>query len=247
VKIFNENLSLNTFCLFLGYLLNIIPEWIRLIKSKEKKSPITNKLKEENIQSIEYIYNKPNEKYLSLKVFLKSCFICLIPLLEILIENIIHIINIIDKENYDDDFPIIEYIIIFLASKFDKEVYYKHQYISFFILIKNVYFLCKVLHYNIPFIIKIALNSIYSILYPIYYINIKELMKYKFISPTKCNFMVGIINFPLSFLIYYIISLTSLGNKNSQFYYDSVFELFTNLGQIDAKSWITLKFYFLDY
>jgi len=176
---------------------------------------------------------------------LKSCFICLIPLLEILIENIIHIINIIDKENYDDDFPIIEYIIIFLESKFDKEVYYKHQYISFFILIlaeaiKNTYFLCKTLHYNIPFIIKIALNSIYSILYPIYYINIKELMKYKFISPAKFNFMVGIINFPLSFLIYFIISFTPLGNNKSQFYYDSVFELFRNLGQIDEKSWITL-------
>ena len=55
VKIFNENLSLNTFCLFLGYLLNIIPEWIRLIKSKEKENLITNKLKEENIRAIEYI------------------------------------------------------------------------------------------------------------------------------------------------------------------------------------------------
>jgi len=165
--------------------------------------------------------------------------------LEVLIEGIIYIINNIDKKNYDDDFPFIEYIIIFLASKFDKEVYYKHQYISFFLLIlaeaiKNIYFIFKAKHYNNPFIIKIVLYIIYSTLYPIYYINIKKLMKYKFISPAKCNFMVGIINFPLSILLYFIISFTSLGNIESNYYYDSVFELFTNLGQISAKSWIIL-------
>ena len=247
VEILNKNMLLNTSCLFLGYLLNIIPDLISSIKSKEKEkeNPIANKLKERNTLSIEYIYNKQNEKQLSSKDILKFGFIYLIPLLEVLIEGIIYIINNIDKKNYDDDFPFIEYIIIFLASKFDKEVYYKHQYISFFLLIlaeaiKNIYFIFKAKHYNNPFIIKIVLYIIYSTLYPIYYINIKKLMKYKFISPAKCNFMVGIINFPLSILLYFIISFTSLGNIESNYYYDSVFELFTNLGQISAKSWIIL-------
>ena len=80
-----------------------------------------------------------------------------------------------DVYNYIDDFIIFEYLIIFLLSKFDKEVYYKHQYISYIFIIlveviKNVYFLIKVKYYNITFIIIIFLNFIYSILIAIYII-----------------------------------------------------------------------------
>jgi len=64
---------LNVSCLFLGYLLNIIPDLISSIKSKEKEkeNPIANILKERNTLSIEYIYNKQNEKQLSSKDILK--------------------------------------------------------------------------------------------------------------------------------------------------------------------------------
>ena len=58
VKIIHEHFLFYLFIFFLGYLLNIIPTWISHIKSKKKK-PITNKLDEENVQSIEYIYNEP--------------------------------------------------------------------------------------------------------------------------------------------------------------------------------------------
>ena len=68
---------------------------------------------------------------------------------------------------------------------------------------------------KISFIIKFILNIIYCILNAICYIYIKKLMKYKFISPAKCNFIIGIIDFPLIILIYIIISFTSLGNNNN--------------------------------
>ena len=247
VKILKDHLLLNSSCLFLGYLLNIIAIWIRQIKSKEKEIPITNIFRESISTSIVYIYEESYEEHLSIKKIVIFCFISLIPLLEELLEHIL--IKIIEKDkesNYSDAYPIIEYIIIFLVSRFDKEIYYKHQNISFLILIlveaiKNIYFLIKASIFNKFFIIKSVLNIIYSILFPIYYLYIKNLMKYKFISPAKCNFMIGIINFPLTILIYFIISFTSLGiEDNNDYYFDNIFFLFEDIGYMDIKNIIIL-------
>ena len=219
----------------------------------------------ENAQSIEYIYNEPYEKYISKKNILKFIFICLILLLSSLLEIIQYKIDNIGykkdetinhkdkikkfddnkKTYYEDDYIFIEIIIFFVVSKFDKEAYYKHQNISFFFLIlveiiKNIYFLIKESGYDIFEIIHIILNIINSILYAFYYLYIKGLMKYKFISPAKCNFMIGIINFPLIILIYFIISFTSLGNIENKYYIDNIFKLFKNLREIDTKSVIFL-------
>ena len=250
VKILNNHLLFNSFCFFLGYLLNFIPAWISHIKSKEKKNPITNKLKEENTQSIEYIYNKPYENNISTKDILKFGFICFIQLLANFIEIILIKININkgddNKEiNYNDNFSIIEYLIIFIVSKFDKEVYYKHQNCSFLILIlveaiKNIYFLTKTSYHDTTNIIIIILKIIYSISYALYYIYIKDFMKYKFISPAKCNFIIGIIDVPLIIIIYFIISFTSLGIIGSKYYFGNILELFRNFGNINAKDLIFL-------
>jgi len=205
-------------------------------------------LEKENTDSFEYIYNNPNENYLSAKEILKFLFICLILLLADIIENIGIIIENIktykkckycfDKKLFTDYYFFIEYLIIFLVLQLDKEVYYKHQYISFFVLIlieliKNIYFFIIYKNYNI---ISIVLNIIYSIFYAIYYLYIKGLMKYKFISPYKCNYMIGIINVPIIILMYFIISFTPLGNdnKDNEYYYDNIFEFFKDIRNIDA-------------
>ena len=66
-------------------------------------------------------------------------------------------------------------------------------------------------------------------------------MKYKFISPAKCNFMTGIINAPLIILIYFISSFIPIEIKdNKEFYYDNIFELFKDFDTIDAKTVIIL-------
>ena len=67
-------------------------------------------------------------------------------------------------------------------------------------------------------------------------------MKYKFISPYKCNYMIGIINVPIIILISFIISLTPLGNINNDYYYDNIFEFFNNLRNIDTKDAFLLIF-----
>ena len=147
-NLISDHLFLNSFCFFLGFLLNIIPLWIINIKSKVKEMPIANELEKEedtqfNIynQSIKYIYLKSNKKYLSkknlsIKDLSKIFFICFAILLTEIVDNIIPTKgkNIIDKETkkYNDDFIIFEYLIIFLISKYFEEVYYKHHYFFFY-------------------------------------------------------------------------------------------------------------------
>ena len=119
-NIINKHELLYSSCYFLGYFLNIIPAWIAQIKSKKKEKPSTNKMKERETQSIEYIYNNPYDKYFSIKDILKFFFICLILLLIDAIESTISVIENKkenkneNKKKYDDDFIIIEYLIIFL-------------------------------------------------------------------------------------------------------------------------------------
>jgi len=113
-------------------------------------------------------------------------------------------------------------------SKYSRDVFYKHQNITFLILIlleviKTIFLLGGKYSLNLEDIFLIFLNIIYSILYAIYYIYMKELMKYKYISPYKSNFMIGLINLPIIIIIYIIISFTLLGdNNNNNYYYDSI-------------------------
>ena len=242
-----EHLILESLCFFLGYLLNFIPFWISHIMSNDKKKSIINKLIKKNTQFIKYVYYKPKEEYLSIKDFIKIFFISIV----VFFTEIIDIIQT-KKDNNDDDneikkyidnFIIFEYLIVFVITKYGEEVYYKHHYISFLILIfveviKAIYFIIKNLYQTFDIII-IALQIIYSILYGIFFLYIKILMKYNFISPPKCNFMIGIINVPLLIIIYFIISLTPLGNKDNEYYLDNIFELFKS-ENFDSKNVIHL-------
>ena len=77
IKIKNKNIITNhrlfeISCLFLGFLLNIIPEWLSKKESKEKSASCELKAeKKKNNNSIEYIYNEEYTKYLSIKEILK--------------------------------------------------------------------------------------------------------------------------------------------------------------------------------
>ena len=250
--LFSDYFFLDSFCFFLGYLLNIIPLWIINTNSKVKKNPIANELKKEEdsqynkyIQSIEYKIFKSNKKYLSRKDLLKIFFICFVILLIEILENIIFANDNDDKETkkYNDDFIIFEYLITFLVSKYFEEIYYKHHYFSFLILIfveaiKDIYFIIKNIYQTFD-IITYILRIIYTFLYAIYFISIKRIMKYNFIIPPKCNFMIGVIDVPLILIIYIIISLTPLGNKNKKYYVDNIFELFKSR-KFDVKNVIHL-------
>jgi len=73
-------------------------------------------------------------------------------------------------------------------------------------------------------------------------------MEYKYISPYKCNYIIGIINTPLIIILYIIISFTSLGKKNNNndnndnndYYCDSIIKLFESIKEIDIMNAIIL-------
>jgi len=171
-------------------------------------------------------------------------------------ENISFIIGNKNKEikeiYYEENFILIEFIVIFLISKFSKEVFYKHQNISFLILIlveiiKTVFLLRDNYSLQSEDIFLIFLNIIYYIVYAIYYIIVYKLMKYHYISPYKINYIIGIINLPIIIIIYIIISFTPLGDKDNYYYYDSIFNLFKNIRNLNAINIIliiTLPFVF---
>ena len=91
-NIFDKHLLLDPLCYYVGFLLNIIPALISYKCSRTKKERMrVNKLKEENIQSIEYIYNNPYDQYLSTKDFIKFIIVCLFLLSTDFMEIIISI------------------------------------------------------------------------------------------------------------------------------------------------------------
>jgi hypothetical protein len=194
-NIFKNHKLFNSFCFFLGYLLNIIPEKISNKKSKLKKSTIGNGL--DSINSIKYIYNKP-DIYLSTKDIIKFIALCLMLFFLEFIEVILDKLNKDNVEQYEDEYLLFKFLIVFLLPKCFKEVYYKHQNISIIFLIvveiiKTIFYIEKD-YTKKNFAIIIFLKIIYSSLSAIYYLYIKDLMKYKYISPYKYNFMIGIMN-----------------------------------------------------
>ena len=255
-NIANKHILIDPTCYFFGYLLNFFPEWIRNRNSKAKNKPITSRLKERDTQSFEYIYNKPDNKYLPIKEVIKIFFISIF----LFLTEILRIIQIItkgnnkdkdkdedeEKEEYEDRFIFIEFLLILLIPH-SSEVYYKHQKLSFLIftlieIIKIIAFIVyKILNENFNDYLAIFIEIIISIIYAFYYIYIKRLMKYKFISPYKSNFIIGLINFPLIIIIYLIISFTSLGDENNKYYIDNIFNLFKNgVDTINAIKLISL-------
>jgi len=176
--ILGKNKLFHSFCFFLGYLLNISPALNSQRNSKTKENFIINESKGEKTQSIRYIYNKSLVKFLSTKDIIKFFILCFIVLLTDFIENISYLINKHQNNGtrnteYEQNFIFIEFIVIFLLSKFSKEVFYKHQNISFLILIlveiiKTIVILSEKNLYGPENIFIIFISIIYSILYAIY-------------------------------------------------------------------------------
>ena len=95
-----------------------------------------------------------------------------------------------------------------------------------FILIEIIKIIVFILNKTFIDYLAIFFEIISIIFHGLYLIYIKGLIKYKFISPYKCNFIIGLIDFPLIIIIYLIISFTSLGNENNKYYIDNIFTLF---------------------
>ena len=132
-NIITDHNLLESSCLFLGYLLNIIPEWYSQKESKKKS--VSSELKGENNKNtnfIKYIYNKSYNEYLSIKESLKFVFISLFLLLIEIFRQIQQILNRkIEVKKFEYDifegyFYFIQFLIYF-SIRTNSEVYYKHQ------------------------------------------------------------------------------------------------------------------------
>jgi len=236
-NIFDKHLLLDPLCYYVGFLLNIIPALISYKCSRTKKERMrVNKLKEENIQSIEYIYNNPYDQYLSTKDFIKFIIVCLFLLSTDFMEIIISIsTNAEDNQPndegkidlYEDDYLFFEFLIIFILVKyFKKTTYYNHQNISFLILcimegIKTVFFFSQSNSKNYMAII------------------------FKFISPYKICYMIGMINVPI-IIIYIVISLFDNLGKCNENYCLNISNLFKD-DDINAIDYFRLISFALTY
>ena len=256
--IFKKNNLLDPFCYYVGFFLNIIPSTISNKCLKTKSQPIakSQKVEEESNKAIEYIYNNPYDQYLSIKDILKFFVVCLFFLITDILEIIIDIINnsINDDCNndsnegndefiYEDDYLAYEFLIIYFLPKiFTDIVYYKHQNVSFFILFliefaKSIYSYLNYKNFNSKSLIIILLNIISSILFATCFAYIKGLMKYKFISPFKCCFMIGMVNAPL---IIIISSIFSIFKEKIYDYNINIFKTFNEIEIDDTSNIIRL-------
>jgi hypothetical protein len=91
----------------------------------------------------------------------------------------------------------------------------------------------------------IIINIIIIILGAVYILSVKEIMKNNFISPYKCNYIIGIINTPLIIAIYLIISLTPLGKEDNYYYCGNILTLFkSNIDIINAIRLVSLTLFY---
>ena len=254
----NRHILLDPFCYYAGFLLNIFPALIISKCSQKKSKQITNKLKEESTHSIEYIYNNPFDKYLSKKDIVKFFGICIFLIITDLIQIIFDLNIIKNNENdtnpykfvYEDDYLFCEFLIIFILPLLLADiVYYKHQKITFIIL--TLLEFSKSFYFNFIYdkffwsdILKIVLNIISAILYSTFFVYIKGLMKYKFISPYKCCFMIGMINVPLIIIINIVLSLIDLKEYED---YINIAYLFADTDLTEINNIIRLIIFILIY
>ena len=148
-NIINKHKLLDSSCLFFGFFLNIIPEWISNKKSN-------------------------NNEYLSIKdiiiFFVLSFFI--------FITEFVKIIPLIinkdkNEKGYGDQFIFVEFLILFLIPHFS-EIYYRHQNFSFliFTLIEITKIIFFIFDKQFKDNLTVFLGIINSVIYAFYFINI---------------------------------------------------------------------------
>ena len=205
---------------YFGNFLNIIYVFFKTDKKTSK-----NKLKEPHKEIITYIYNNPYDKYLGKKDIIYIIIISLLFLLQDFLIIFLEKINSPENEevnnekdyffdNIKHDNGFIQFLIWFFCSKyFLKLTFYKHQKFSIIGvlitgLIRWIYIsLYGEIDFSFKLIMNFFINLCLVIIYAIFYGYIKGLMEYKFFSPYKCCYIIGIINFPIVLIYLIIVSI----------------------------------------
>ena len=135
------------------------------------------------------------------------------------------------------------FIVLIIFSFIFKNKYYKHQYISMFIIIALgiVRYIAKLNSYmnnkttSIKLIIgEICFHIIRYITNALYLSLTKLLIEYYFVTPYKTSFYIGIINVSLNLSLYFLFTKIPFENKNwlcsieynNKYYIDNIYSFF---------------------
>jgi len=233
---------------YIGKFLCFIP----LIISKKynrKKSFYSNKnnksINESSIE-IKYIYN--NSEHITCKSKIFIIIVCILLLVNDLINILIRHLIKIGGISFNQSFYFMEYLLLFLISKYIFKLnYYKHQNYSiiFIILFGLLKYLIKLyseinLKYNHKEVILVLFLQIVHACIDSYIIgNIKILMESKYLSPYFICSTIGLINGIITNISYFIVTYFPCYNKlcdleyNSKNYFDNIYSAFNNLSSIE--------------
>jgi len=230
---------------YIGQFLCFIP----MIISKKYNSKKLSYQTKNNKSSIEitYIFNNKD----NLATF-KDKILIIVICISLLINDIINIlINHLIKAGsilFNQSFYFMEYLLLFLISKFIfKNNYYKHQNYSiiFIILFGLLKYLVKLytennLKNNYRAVILVLMLQIIHAFIDSYTIcNTKILMESKYLSPYLICSTFGLINGLISIIFYFFVTYTPCINSfcelkyNNKYYFDNIYSVFDNISSIE--------------
>ena len=233
---------------YIGQFLCFIP----LIISKKYNNKKSSTKNYKSSIEIVYIFNNSNNliTFKDKILIIIICFLSLInDMINILINHLIKIGNIL----YNQEFYFMEYLLLFLISKYIfKSNYYKHQNYSiiFIILFGLLKYLVKLytekgLENNYKEVILILLLQIIQAFIDSYIIgNAKMLMESKYLSPYLICSTFGLVNGLITIISYFIVTYFPCNNDfcdliyNNNYYFDNIYSIFDNIYPIEIFLYI---------
>ena len=239
------NKLLSSTLAYIGQFLCFIP----LIISKKYNSKNLSNPTKNNKSSIEitYIFNN-SDNFFTFKNKILIIFVCILLLLNNIINILINHLIKIGPIFFHQSFYFMEYLLLFLISKYIfKSNYYKHQNYSiiFIILFGLLKYLVKLysennLKNNYKEVIFVLMLQIIHAFVDSYIIgNCKILMGSKYLSPYFICSSFGLINGLISIISYFIVTYVPCNNDfcdlkyNNKFYFDNIYSIFDNIYPIE--------------
>ena len=230
---------MNLFLSYLAHILFIIPDYFLNKKLKEETNENNSSKKTVSISylTFKYICKEPEEgngnltsQDISLTIL--ACIIDLfVECFYIFVDD--YLCEKEEEESYNDVFYFFQIIILsFYAKYFLNQKFYKYHYFSealliLFEIIRNIFI---IIDGNFSFS-RLLVELFYILGKSYVYVYFKFLMENKYISVYNCCYLLGIINAPILFIIYLIISFIPCSSEIfcSIGYIDNFIEFFKNI------------------
>ena len=238
-----NNKLLKPFCEYIGYSLCFIGEIIRV-----KNTPPDKKTKKFSTKKNQII-SKPILSLITDSDNSIGCkeiiYIIVISILLIVKEFCYIYIKILKNTGFllfNEDFNLTETLVLFILSAYIfNHIYYRHQYISIFLLLslEITRYIIKIIHTEqmkkVGYILTFHL--IRALCECIFYSYSKILIEYKYFSPYKAVYIFGFIITPIMIGLYFLFSYLPFDSENifctlhykNKYYFDNIYALFSNI------------------